>query len=295
MMFWSGVYVTGKIIGPQIPPFTLTCLRFFFATPIIFWVLWSSEGFSLPNKREWVALAVLSLLGTIGFNVFLFSAVKYTTAINASLLNATGPIVTVTLGLVFFRERLKQNMLLGIGLSFIGVIMVITNCDWVVIKTLQLNLGDGLMGIAVLSFSTYIVLSRKVMKDYGLSPLKVTAFIFLLCIILSFPGALYEGMFDYLPRITLLQWAFIMYIAIFGSVLAFIFQLTAVQKIGASNFAIFNNLTPIFTTILSIMFLGESFDLVKLISTLFIIAGVYVTVRPTASPELNHVGRSEAK
>jgi len=288
MLFWSGVYVTGKVIGPQIPPFTLTCVRFFFATPLIFWALWSSsEGFTLPQKSEWPMLAVLSLLGTIGFNVFLYSAVRYTSAINTSLINATGPIITVVIGLLFLKERLQANKLLGIGVSLIGVFMVVSNADWQVIETMQLNPGDGLMGIAVLSFSIYVVLSRVVMQKYRISPLKVTAYTFLLCTLFSFPGALYEGMVDYLPRFTLLQWVFIMYMAIFGSVLAYLFQLMAVQKIGAANFIIFNNLIPVFTIILSVLFLGEKFDTVKLISTLFIIAGVYVTVRPSGSPALN--------
>ncbi|MDR3591115.1 MAG: DMT family transporter [Negativicutes bacterium] len=287
MLFWSGVYVTGKVVGPQIPPFTLTCIRFCIATPLIFWALWlGREDFSLPHKSEWPVLAVLSLLGTLGFNVFLYSAVRYTSAINTSLINAMGPIITVVLGLLFFKEKLQANKLLGIGVSLIGVFMVVTNADWEVIETLQLNPGDGLMGIAVLSFSSYVVLSRVVMKNYRLSPLKVTAYTFLLCTLFSFPGAIYEGMVGYLPRITILQWVFIMYMAVFGSVLAYLFQLTAVQKIGAANFVIFNNLIPVFTIILSILFLGEKFDVVKFISTLFIIAGVYVTVRQHGSPAL---------
>jgi drug/metabolite transporter (DMT)-like permease len=288
MLFWSGVYVTGKVVGPQIPPFTLTCIRFCFATPLIFWFLWvSREDFTLPQKSEWPMLAVLSLLGTLGFNVFLYSAVKYTSAINTGLISATGPIVTVVLGLLFFKEKLQVNKVLGIGVSFVGVFIVITNADWMIIKTLQLNLGDGLMGVAVLSFSTYVVLSREVMKDYNLSPLKVTAYTILLCSLFSFPGAIYEGMLGYLPQITSLQWVFIIYMAVFGSVLAYIFQLTAVQKIGASNFVMFNNLIPVFTIVLSILFLGEKFDTVKFISTLFIIAGVYITVRPSGLPALS--------
>jgi len=64
---------------------------------------------------------------------------------------------------------------------------------------------------------------------------------------------------------------------VFASVLGYLFQLIAIQKIGAPKTAIFINLVPVFTMLQAQLILGETVTWLQLVSAGVIIGGVYLT------------------
>lgn len=280
-MFWSGAFITGKIVTTQYPPFALTFFRFLFSLPFIFWILYIKQHNDWkPRRQEWPALILLGIIGTFMYHVLFFASLKYTTAINSSLIGATNPMITSLIAFLFLKEKLNYLRIFGIILSFFGVSLIVTNGDIAAIIQLQLNLGDVLMFLGVCFFATYTVLSRQVMNKLQISPLKITAYTFLVCTVVSIPFFLYEGPNSYLAGTTLGGWLSIAYMAVFASVLGYLFQLMAIQQIGAPKAAIFINLVPVFTIIQSVIILKEHFDVLKFISAVIIILGVYLTTRP---------------
>jgi drug/metabolite transporter (DMT)-like permease len=148
------------------------------------------------------------------------------------------------------------------------------------VSNFRFNIGDILMFAAVWSWAAYSVISRKVMQNYQISPLILTAYTFLVCTIVSIPFVLWEKPMTYLPHASWGGWLSILYMTIFASVLGYLFQLIAIQKIGAPKAAIFVNLVPVFTIVQSVLILGEPFNTFKLLSAGIIITGVYLTTRP---------------
>lgn len=291
-LFWSGAFITGKLAVSEFPAFALTFLRFLFALPLIFLILYIKQPDNwLPKREEWAPIILLGIIGTFLYHGLFFSSLKYTTAINSSLIGSTNPMVTALLAIFFLRERITPLRAGGILLSFFGVFLTITNGDWSVVSSLNFNAGDMLMFAAVCSWAAYSVISRKVMQKYQLSPLTLTAYTFLVCTIVSVPFVLWEKPFSYLPYTTMGGWLSILYMAIFSSVLGYLFHLIAVQKIGAPKSAIFINLVPVFTIVLSLLILGESFSLLKFMSASIIVTGVYLTSRP--EPSVPSEGASE--
>ncbi|WP_040413324.1 DMT family transporter [Desulfosporosinus sp. OT] len=280
-IFWSGAFITGKIAVGEFPPFALTFFRFLFALPLIFIILYVREPKNLlPRGRQWSALILLGIVGTFCYHALFFTSLKYTTAINSSLIGAMNPMVTTILAAVFFSERLTPWRLLGIFLSFSGVFLFITNGDLQLISQFEFNKGDLIMLLAVCCFAVYSLLSRRYMKQYLLSPLMVTAYTFLICVVISIPFMLWENPATYLSSATLSGWLSILYMSVFASVLGYLFQMVAIQRIGAPRTAIFINLVPIFTIIQSVTILGESITLIKLIAAAIVITGVYLATRP---------------
>jgi len=280
-IFWSGAFITGKIAVGQFPPFALTFFRFLFALPFIFTILYFKEPENLlPHGRQWLPLILLGFVGTFCYHALFFSSLIYTTAINSSLLGATNPMVTTLLAAMFFSEKLTPLRLFGIIMSFTGVFLFITNGDLQLISHFQFNKGDLLMLSAVCCFAVYSLLSRRYMKQYLLSPLMVTAYTFLICVVIAVPFVLWENPATYLYSATTSGWLSILYMSVFASVLGYLFQMIAIQRIGASRTAIFINLVPIFTIIQSVTILGESITLFKLIGAAIVIAGVYLATRP---------------
>ena len=281
-LFWSGAFVTGKYAIGEFPPFALTFFRFFFALPFIFLILYCRQPDNwLPRPGEWRPFVCLGIIGTFLYHGLFFSCLQYTTAINASLIGATNPIVTALLAVMFLSDTINVIRTVGFLLSFSGVFLVITQGDWAIIAALSFNKGDLLMFGAVLSWAAYSLLSRQAMTTYSLSPLKVTAYTFLVCTTFSLPFALWEGPQTYLMQSTAAGWGSILYMAVFSSVLGYLFHLIAVQKIGASRSAVFINLVPLFTIGLAWYFLNEPVTVFKLVSAAMIISGVYLAVRPS--------------
>jgi drug/metabolite transporter (DMT)-like permease len=285
-LFWSGAFVTGKLAVREFPAFALTFFRFLFALPFIFTILYSRQPQEWVPKREmWRPLLILGILGTFLYHALFFSCLKYTTAINSSLIGSTNPMVTTLLAVLFFGEKMSLIRVCGVFLSFLGVFLTVTNGDWQVVRGVSLNPGDVLMFAAVWSWAAYSVLSRKYMQKYQLSPLMMTAYTFLICTIVSVPFVLWERPLSYLPATTWGGWLAIIYMAVFASVLGYLFQLIAIQKIGAPKAAIFINLVPVFTIFQSVLFLGETVSIFKLLSAGIIITGVYLATRPEKRQE----------
>jgi len=149
------------------------------------------------------------------------------------------------------------------------------------ISQFQFNKGDLIMLIAVCCFAVYALLSRRYMKQYRLSPLMVTAYTFIICVIISVPFVLWEKPATYLVSVTARGWFSVLYMSVFASVLGYLFQMVAIQRIGAPQTAIFINLVPVFTIIQSVAILGESISPFKLIGAAIVISGVYLATRPT--------------
>ncbi|MCL5290480.1 MAG: DMT family transporter [Bacillota bacterium] len=294
-LFWSGAFITGKMAVLQFPAFALTFWRFFFALPFIFLILYIRQpGNWLPKKEEWPPLIFLGIQGTFLYHGLFFLSLKYTTAINSSLIGSTNPMVTALLAILLFHEKFTPSRAAGILLSFLGVFLTVTNGNWSEVARLHFNTGDIIMFVAVWCFAFYSLFSRRIMQKYQLSPLTVTAYTFLVCTIVSIPFVLWEKPMTYLPYTTTGGWLSILYMSIFASVLGYLFQLTAIQKIGAPKTAIFINLVPVFTIVFSILILGETFSWFKFMSACMIITGVYITSRPESNASKRVTNSPEA-
>lgn len=280
-IFWSGAFITGKIAVGEFPPFALTFFRFLFALPFIFVILYLREpGNFIPRGRQWLPLIVLGVIGTFGYHSLFFTSLKYTTAMNSSLIGALNPMVTALLAVLFFSERLTPTRVFGFFLSFSGVFIFISNGELQIVSQFRFNKGDIIMMIAVCCFAVYSLLSRRYMKQYRLSPFMVTAYTFLICVVISVPFVLWEDPSTYLFSASAKGWLSILYMSVFASLVGYLIQMVAIQRIGAPRTNIYINLVPIFTIIQSVTILGESITLFKLIGAAIVITGVYLATRP---------------
>lgn len=100
-------------------------------------------------------------MGIFGFNLLQYLVLKYTTAINGSLINAATPIMTVVLSSLLIKEKMGPVQLAGILISFFGVGWVITGGSWEVLAKLKFNVGDLMVLVAVLGWSVYSIFGKK--------------------------------------------------------------------------------------------------------------------------------------
>jgi drug/metabolite transporter (DMT)-like permease len=275
--FWAGAFIAGKLSVPYIPPFTLTFLRFFFATIILFFVL-KKQGNEFKLKKEHYPIFLFTgIIGMFGYHVLFFLALKYTTAINSSIIGATNPIITTILSIIFLKDKLTKKQIAGIILSFTGVFLTITNADMAAIRSFTFNQGDLIMIVAVIMWAAYSVFSKKVTGKF--SPMILTYYSFLFCTIFIIPFVIYERPWTFLGNVPYYSYIAVIYMSIFASVMGYLIQQMAIKQIGPSKTSIFINLVPMFSILLSVLILNEALQPIKLLTALLIVAGVYICQR----------------
>jgi len=280
-VFWAGAFIAGKIGVQEIPPFSLAFFRFLFATGIIFSIMVRYEKNWKLKKKDWIPVILLGIIGMFGYHALFFTALKYTTAINSSMIAATNPLITSILAALFLKEVLGWKRLCAIGIAFFGVTLTLTNGELSTLKNLQFNHGDVIMLAAVLCWAVYSIISKKIMSKY--SPLILTSYSFLICLILLIPFVIMENPVEYFSGITWKGWSSVLYMAVFPSVIGYLVQQMSIKEIGASRTAAFINLVPVFSIILSGLILGEQITVFKLLSAAIIISGVYLNTRLKAA------------
>lgn len=127
---WSGNHVLGRAAAGTVPPFAISIFRWGVALVL----LWP---FAKPHlQRDWPSisrhLGAVIFLGVTGgavFGVLQYIGLRYTTAINVSVLNSLAPVMIAMAGASFFGDRLSLRQATGIGVSLLGVLLIVTKAD----------------------------------------------------------------------------------------------------------------------------------------------------------------------
>lgn len=277
-VFWAGAFIAGKIGMQEFSAYGLTFFRFLFATILIFGLLWKREGTDWRLEASlWPIIILLGIVGMFGYHILFFTSLKFTTAVNASMIGATNPLITTILAAIFLSEVLSIKRMGAILLALTGVVLTVTNGDLSVLRHLTFNVGDMIMLAAVLCWAVYGVISKQVMGK--ISPLKLTSYVFLVCLLLLVPFMIREKIWLQIPNISAAAWISAIYMAIFPSFLGYLIQMTSIQRIGASRTSIFINLVPVISMFLASLILHETIGWFKVMTAGMIISGVYLSTR----------------
>ena len=280
-LFWAGNIVLARYVAGHLPPVTLTCIRWIGVFVILL-------PFALPHlKRDWPALRaklpLMVLLSAIGFafnNAISYWAMQYTQALNALLIQSSGPLFVALWSLALFGVRLTWAQLAGIIISLLGVLTIILRGDISALAGIRLNKGDVMFASSLLAFGLYSALMVKRPVTHQLS---LIAFTTGCGAILLLPFSVWE----YTAGVTLkpdaITAATLIYVVIFPSALAYLFFNRGIALIGPNRAAPFFHLVPVFGSAMAILLLGEEPRLFHLIGYLLVLAGVVIASRETSA------------
>jgi drug/metabolite transporter (DMT)-like permease len=274
-LFWAGNFVLGRAVNASIPPVGLAFWRWTIALAVLL-------PFSLPHLRaQWplvrgngLKLAIYGILGVTCFNTFVYIGLHSTTAINALLVNSIIPVMIVVLSRVLAHTPVTRPQAAGVALSLAGVITIICRADTGLLLSLQINRGDLWVMLAVVCWAFYTFLLRR--RPAGLHPLSFLSSIIIIGLIVLAPFYAWEISRGARVGIDPATCGSILYMALFPSVLAFIFWNQAVGEVGPTKAGLFLHLMPVFGAILSYLFLGESLHLYHLAGIGLIFSGIYL-------------------
>lgn len=272
-LMWGGAFVAARFTVAEVPPFTAAFLRFALAAFLLFLLLVVKEKPAARlRNHDWPLLVVLGLTGIFGYNALFFTGLKYTTAINGSLIVAINPVAITIIAAIILREAVTVRQAVGILVSLSGVALVVTGGSADILHNLRFNKGDLIMLGVPLAWALYSVYGKKAMDRY--SPLAATTYACIIGAVLLFPAALTER-FDW-TFISPASWGAIVYMAVFASVVAFNWYYGGIKTMGAGKASIYINLVPLWTMLLAGVLLHERLVLPQLLGAGLIITGVYL-------------------
>jgi drug/metabolite transporter (DMT)-like permease len=271
---WGGNAVAGKLAVGHISPMMLTFWRWFFAVAIIF-------ALSVPQLvKDWPVarkhLPVLILYGVIGFTTFnatLYTALKYTTAINVTIEQAAIPMLIFLINFLLFRMKVSWAQIGGFSLTLTGVALTASHGDLSTLLDLALNFGDALMIIALVAYAVYTVSLRWKPRIHWRSLMALPA---LFAMVSALPLALWEISNGTAVWPDGQGWMIAIYTGVFASLLAQTLYVFGVEGIGANRAGLFINLVPVFGTLLSVVVLGEDVQLFHVFALVLALGGIAI-------------------
>lgn len=276
MLMWALGVVVGRGVHETVPPIGLTFWRWFGGMLLLLPFVWRDLARNWPlilaHRTLFFALGGLIVISGAG----LLLSVNYTTAINATLVNAAQPAVTAVGAWLLGRDRLSPPQWLGIVAATGGIVVMASRGDWEVLATFGFNVGDIIIFIATFGFSAYALNVHRLPGQMGLF-----ASLFVIGMtgsLLTLPLYIYETMAIRPMPITWEAFSAVATLAIFMTVLSIFLWNAGIRAVGPSRAGIFVNLFPVFSAILAIIFLGEQLHAYHIAGAAFVCLGITLVV-----------------
>lgn len=281
-LFWAGNFIVGRAMRNTVPPMALAFDRWIIAAICLLPFAWRAARHDLARywQHRWLVLGA-SVTGVAAFNVLVYYGLRSTSAANGMLLNSFIPLLIAAIGLVFYRQRLTAMQLLGIVVSFAGVVVIVAHGSWQVLTSLAISGGDGIVFIATICWAFYTIWLKQIPADIDRRGLMLVQII--VALVLLTPFWLWERAAGHFPVWNTDSLMAIGYIGIFPSVLAFLMYGAGVVRVGAARAGLFIHLIPVFGAVLSVVLLRESVHVYQLLGMVTIFLGVICANLRTAA------------
>jgi len=210
---------------------------------------------------------------------------QYTTATNGVILNSSIPIMIIVLGWLVYRETITRVQSLGVGISLVGILAIVTQGDLSALASLAFNKGDLIVLAGMVFWAAYTVFLR--MKPAELPGLALLACCGCVGVVLLAPLFAFEMMFlGGRVELTPATVGAMLYVGIFPSFVGYVFWNRGVAEVGPNVAGIFVHLMPAFVAVLAWLFLDERLYLFHVVGIALILAGIALTTRGRrADPE----------
>ena len=304
-LLWAGNAVVGRLVagGMQagqpgaalIPPLTLNLVRWLITVLILLPFAWRALTPLSRITQRWPYLLAVGVLGVGAFNSLQYLALISSSPLNVTLVAASMPVWMLAVGALFFGEQPTRHQLLGAALGLAGVCVVVGRGSLQTLQQVQLVPGDGYILLAVIGWAFYSWLlarppahmrgEQRPRADEGWDWAG-----FLLVQALFGVGA--AGVFtagEQALGAEPIQWGWplvgaLLYVSIGASIVAYRCWGLGVAEGGPALAAIFNNLTPLFTALLSVLVLGDAPKLYHAAAFGLIVAGITVSMAHKPAP-----------
>lgn len=271
---WAGSFVAVRVTHQEIPPIMLGFLRFVVATPVMFLLLFLFKKPLFLSRQKIPQLVVLALTGVTLLYMLQFTGVSLTTASTGGVLINTNVLFISLFSALFLQEQFTKLKTFGVLISFVGVIFVMFGqmSNEAIVFNSSFLFGSLLVILSAVSWAVYSIVGKHMLREDDSLVVNANAFLIGTFFFIPFVYSDVGVVFD---RMSLIGIAAVLYLGLFCSVFAYIAWYYALSKTEAAESAVFLNLIPLFTILLS-FFIEEYPTPLFLVGAGLIIFGVFL-------------------
>lgn len=275
MLVASGTHIVAKAVTGTVDAVTLTFLRSVISTSGLLLITLARRRTLRVERADLPKLLWIGILG-LPLNQFLYLyGIQYTTAANGALLYATTPVFVLLLSYYVLKERMSARKSIGVGLAFLGVVIVIfeRGIDF----SSHYTFGNIVILIAVVAWALFSIQGKPMILKYGALLTTTLAMSFGTLVFLPF-GLLSAASFPF-SELQAAHWYGIFYLGVGTSIVGYFLWYYALGRIDASKVAVFANGQPVMATVLALIFLEYTMTGAFVVGGIVAIAGVVLTQR----------------
>jgi drug/metabolite transporter (DMT)-like permease len=277
-ILWGTFPTTSKLALLDFPPVFLTAVRGVIASIFLVTLLARSgaetvRGLGADSIRAFVVLGVAGLFLSTQLS---YVGIAYTTAANAAILQAAAPVMVALGARLYLGERMRRIQQVGVAVSVLGVLVVVTDGRLWMLRLNDLRPGDFVTLVSLVAWTTYTVYGKRVLATHSPAVTVTAAYVAGTILLVAF-ATLTAPVFPRPAFGSLRAWAVVFYHAILGAI-AHTWWYRGVALVGAARAAVFMNVTPIVGVALAGTVLGEAIGVWEILGTSLVLAGVALTV-----------------
>ena len=280
-VLFSGSYVGGKYTTLDLGPLTTTALRYSIALAFLASLLVHYRTHHLRVAfRDVPALVGLGLTGIVGYHYFFFASLRYTQVANTAIINALAPVATGIAAAIFIGERLAPRGYAGASLAVLGVLVLLTDADLGRVLHAGYARGDLLMLAAVVCWTAYTLLIKRLSARYSGYTLTFYATLFgVVALLLIVP---LESPVDQIRSISRASTLSVVYMGIGASGIGYLLYNMSVREIGPTRTTSFvYSIVALLVAGLALVFFGEAITWAAGAAAGLILAGLHLMMRNT--------------
>jgi drug/metabolite transporter (DMT)-like permease len=288
VVIWAVNFIAAKIGLRYFPPLTMASFRVCAAGVVMvpfYLCLRRLPGFAEAaaarkrglTGRDACTFLYLGFFG-VSVNQFCFTlGLHYTSVSHSAVIVGMGPIYTLILAVLLRLERATWHKAVGMAIAFTGIALLASEHG---ISAHSPSLfGDAITMTGSVGFATYAVLGKRVAGEYD--ALTMTAYNHFAGALILLPLGIHQawtliaaGNWRAVPWEA---WAAILYMALFGSAVAYSLYYWLLRYLEASQLSAFTYLLPVLASLLGILTLGERGSWTQVLGGALALGGVYWT------------------
>ena len=251
-------------------PIVIAAYRTLFATLMILPLLYVERGSLSVKIRDVGIMLGIGVILAIHLGLWITS-VTLTSVANSVILVQIHPIFVGVLGCIILREKQSSRSVLGIGLGFLGI-LVMTGLPSASLP--QERLGDIMALLAGVALGAYLLLGKRLRQGVSISTYAFT--VYSVATIVLFSTAIFQGK-DLIPGPDLGREITILIIYGFSAgIMGHTLYNWALKYVPATMVSVSLLGEPVLATFLAYLVFGESISFLTLVGGIMIIVGIYL-------------------
>lgn len=272
---WGFSFIATKNALNEVSPTVIVFIRQLLGIVFLTSVAVKNKNSFAVNIKDHKWIFVLALIASVHLWIQV-TGLQWTSASNTGWIIGTTPVFMAILAFIIFKERMTVQQLIGIVISFFGLLTLISKGDFLSIDLIK-NKGDALVVSSSVTWAIYSMVNKKIILHY--SPIMTTLYMFLYVSIILAPFTINEQNITAVVNLSFSGWISILFLGIICSGAAYALWAQTLKEMSATQAGVFLYLEPFVTLFGAWIMLSEHITVLTFLSGITIIGGVVLVNR----------------